>query len=162
LCSLCLHPTSQCWHFLGKGRGANGKIRIDQKISSGCLMKMNFSYNVASESTASSPCSNVPMNCPICPSSKPAIWKYFMKHHFEDRHGSQTLMKYSHLWYITPFEHDEMRRIWKKGTSGVVKTAKSSANSTLKVSEAHCAQINPRYLYLLIFCHCVTNTYCPY
>ncbi|KAF9001173.1 hypothetical protein BDQ17DRAFT_1426738 [Cyathus striatus] len=108
-----------------KGKGANGKVRINQQSSNGCMMKTRFSYNVAADSTASSPCSNVPISCPICPSSEPAVWKYFMKRHFEDRHGSQRIKDHSHLWHITPFENDEMRRIWRKGTV------------------AHCTQINP-------------------
>ncbi|KAF8979201.1 hypothetical protein BDQ17DRAFT_1264979, partial [Cyathus striatus] len=146
LCGLCLRSPSQCQYFLGKGKGASGKIRIDQKASNGCLMKMNFSYNVAAESTTSSPCSNVPVQCPICPKSDPAIWKYFLKHHFEDKHSSLKVSNYSHHWKISAFERDEMRKIWSKRTVGAIKPAKQTSKTSLRISEAHRAQISIRYL----------------
>jgi len=54
LCGLCLRPSPLCQFFLTKGKGTNGN-------------------RVAAESTASSPCSNVPIQCPICAKSEPAI-----------------------------------------------------------------------------------------
>jgi len=66
LCGLCLRPSQMCQFYLAKGKGANGNLRINQKTSKGCLVKMNYSYGIAAESTASSPCSNVPIHCPIC------------------------------------------------------------------------------------------------
>ncbi|KAF8978670.1 hypothetical protein BDQ17DRAFT_1265416, partial [Cyathus striatus] len=104
LCGLCLHLPSQCQYILGKGKGAKGNTRIDQKSSHGCLMNMKFSYHVAAESTNASPCSNVLMQCPVCPKDDPAVWKYSMKQHFEDKHKSLKLSENSHLWHITPFE----------------------------------------------------------
>ncbi|KAF8992315.1 hypothetical protein BDQ17DRAFT_1254088 [Cyathus striatus] len=57
---------------------------------------MKFSYHVAIESSASSPCSNVPMSCPVCPKEDSAIWKYSMKQHFEDKYKSLNISSYSH------------------------------------------------------------------
>jgi hypothetical protein len=75
---------------------------------------MNYSYGIAAESTASSPCSNVPIHCPICPKTDPAIWKYFMKVHFEEKHKTLDLTKYEHLWRLSNFEKSEMKKIWIK------------------------------------------------
>ena len=71
LCGLCHRPSQLCQFYLEKGRGANGNLRIDQKTSKRCPVKMNYSYGIAAESTASSPCSNVPIHCPICPKPTP-------------------------------------------------------------------------------------------
>ena len=50
------------------------KPRINQKQWKGCPMKANYSYNIAGESMASSPWSNVPIHCPICLEADPVIW----------------------------------------------------------------------------------------
>lgn len=67
LCGLCLRPSPLCQMFLSKGKGGNRNLQIDQKLSRGCLMKVKYSYSTAAKSTPSSPCSNVPVQCPICP-----------------------------------------------------------------------------------------------
>jgi hypothetical protein len=140
LCGLCLRPSPLCQFFLGKGKGRNGKVKINQKMSRGCLMKMNYSYSVAAESTASSPCSNVPIHCPICPKSDPAIWKYFMKMHFEEKHKA-LLTKHEHLWKLSNFERTEMKKIWVKRGKVTAKRTKKANQPPLVVSEKHRAQI---------------------
>src|ERR1700678_4026763 len=109
-----MRPLPLCQFYVAKGKGAHGKLRINQKISKGCLIKVNYSYSVAAESTASSPCSNLPVHCPICPKTDPAVWKYFMKVHFEEKHKALNLTKYEHLWKLSTFEGSEMRKIWAK------------------------------------------------
>ena len=93
-----------------KGKGANGNIKVNPKTSKGCLIKMNYSYSIAAESTSSSPCSNVPIQYPVCAQSNPAIWKYFMKIHFEEKHKTLDLTKYEHLWRLSNFEVSEMKK----------------------------------------------------
>ncbi|KAF9003280.1 hypothetical protein BDQ17DRAFT_1242113, partial [Cyathus striatus] len=144
LCGLCLHPPSICRYFLMKGKGAHGSTRINQQASHGCLMKMKFSYGIAAESSQSSPCSNVPIQCPICPKTDLAVWKYFMKHHFEEKHKSLKLTEYSQYWNILAFECDKMRKIWLKQTNGTAKPARTLSKPTLKISEVHRAQISLR------------------
>ena len=97
LCGLCLCPSQLCQFYLAKGKGTNGNLRINQKMSKGCLMMMKYSYGIAAESTTSSPCSNMPIHCPICPNADPAIWKYFMRIHFEERHKTLDITKYKYL-----------------------------------------------------------------
>ena len=64
------------------------RSKNQSNIILGCLMKVKYSYGVAAESSPSSPCSNVPIACPLCSSAAPAIWKYFMKAHFQETHKS--------------------------------------------------------------------------
>ncbi|PPQ82822.1 hypothetical protein CVT26_008090 [Gymnopilus dilepis] len=141
LCGLCLRPPSQCRYFLSKGKGAHGNLRVDPQKSNGCLMKMSWFYHIAAESTVSSPCSNVPVQCPICPKADPAIWKYFMKAHFQARHPTLSVTDYEDIWWLSTFEREEMKKIWAKRTQGTVKQAKKSQMSTLVISEAHRARV---------------------
>lgn len=83
LCGLCLCPAPLCQFFLKKDKGAHASLAINHTILRGCLIKLKYSYGVASESTSSSPCSNVPMHCPLCPKTDPAVWCYFLKIHFQ-------------------------------------------------------------------------------
>ncbi|KAF8802080.1 hypothetical protein BYT27DRAFT_7226487 [Phlegmacium glaucopus] len=120
LCGLCLRPPPFCEFFLTKGKGANGSLKINQILSRGCLMKAKYSYSVAAESSPSSPCSNVPVTCPLCAKTAPAIWKYFMK-------------------------RLKMKKIWAKHKNVVVKRTKKSKILPLVVSKNHCAHIPVRY-----------------
>jgi hypothetical protein len=38
LCGLCLRPSQMCQYYLVKGKGANGRLRVDLKMSKGCLI----------------------------------------------------------------------------------------------------------------------------
>jgi len=107
---------------------------------------MNYSYSVAAESTASSPCSNVPIHCPVCPKTDPAIWKYFMRIHFEEKHKTLDLTKYEHLWKLSNFEVSEMKKIWAKRGKVAIKRTKKSKIPPLVISENHRAQILAMYV----------------
>jgi hypothetical protein len=158
LCGLCLRPAAQCQIFLKKGKGAHASLTVNHESSKGCLVKIKYSYRVASESTASSPCSNVPLQCPLCPKANPAVWRYFMKIHFLEKHKNATLSKYEHLWKLTNFEISEMRKIWAKRKSTTVKRTKKAKSAHLIVSEDHRAQIPSKYVNR--FSHQDSRTYC--
>jgi hypothetical protein len=146
LCGLCLRPSPLCQYFLTKGKGANGNVRINTVTSRGCLMKINYSYRVAAESSASSPCSNVPIQCPMCSKSEPAVWKYFMKMHFEEKHKSiRPFTKYEHLWKLSNLEMSEMKKIWEKRSKVTTKRTKKSNIPPLLISDAHRARIPSRF-----------------
>ena len=108
---------------------------------------MTYSYGIAAESTASSLCSNVPIHCPLCPKADPAIWKYFMKVHFEEKHKNLTLTRYEHLWKLSHFERSEMKKIWARRGKVMTKCTKKSTIAPLTISDNHCAQIpaNPSW-----------------
>lgn len=102
---------------------------------------MTYSYGIAAESTASSPCSNVPIHCPLCPKADPAIWKYFMKVHFEEKHKNLTLTGFEHLWKLSHFERSEMKKIWARRGKVVTKRTKKSKIAPLTISDDHRARI---------------------
>lgn len=136
-CGLCLRPAPLCIFYLTKGKGARGSPKIDQGRSIGCSMKLNFSYTVAAESSSSSPCSNVPVQCPLCPKILPAVWKYFLKTHFEIQHPNAPMEAHSYLWKLSNFEVAEMKRIWEKRKNVSVRRPKRSNIAPLVISDAH-------------------------
>lgn len=150
LCGLCLWPPPFCQFFLIKGKSANGSLKINQTSSQGCVMKVKYSYSAAAESSFSSPCSNVPVACPLCSKTSPAVWKYFMKAHFQETHRSAPIPKYEHLWKLSNFEAAEMKRIWAKQKNVVVKRTKKSNIPLLVISKHHHALIPVRYCLFLL------------
>jgi hypothetical protein len=114
----------------------NGNLRINQKTSKGCLMRMNYSYGIVAESTASLPCSIMLFHCPICPKTDPTIRKSFMKVHFEEKHKTLDLTKYNHL---CNFERSEMRKIWIKQGKATAKQMRKLKVPLLVILENHCA-----------------------
>ena len=110
-------------------------------------MKVKYSYGVAAESSSSSPsrCSNVPIACPLCSKTSPAVWKYFMIAHFQETHKSALVPNYERLWKISNFEAAEMKKIWAEQKNVEVKRTKKSNIPPLVVSEHHHAHIPARY-----------------
>lgn len=139
-------PVATVPFLLGKRKGCKTNLRINQKASNGCLVKMNYSYDIAAESTASSPCSNVPIHCPIYPKADAAIWKYFMKVHFEEKHKTLDLTKYEQLWKLSNFERSEMKKIWTKQGKALVKPTKKLKIPPLVISKNHWARIPTLYV----------------
>ncbi|KAF4612577.1 hypothetical protein D9613_012728 [Agrocybe pediades] len=141
LCGQCLRPSSMCQFYLKKGKGAQASMTINHEISKACPVKIKYQYRVASESTRSSPCSNVPIQCPLCPKSNPAVWRYSMKIHFQEKHPQQAPFdKYSDMWELTNFEKTEMKKIWAQRSNAPVKRTKK-ARVALVISETHRARI---------------------
>jgi hypothetical protein len=141
-CGLCLQPSPMCQFYLKKGKGAKGTLKINHAASKGCPNLIKFSYGTASRSSKSSPCSNVPIRCPLCSSSDPAVWKYNMKFHFKLTHPSAPLSKYDHLWLLSSFEKSQLAGFWKDRYKVTVKRPnKKNKVSPLQISEAHSSRL---------------------
>ncbi|KAF8059244.1 hypothetical protein FPV67DRAFT_1426519 [Lyophyllum atratum] len=138
-CGFCLCPSALCRFFLTKGKGAHGNIKIDKTRSQSCPNMLNFTYAIASESKPSSPCSNVPISCPLCPKTSPAVWQYNWKHHFASAHPAASFANYSSTAEHTNFEKFEMKRVWDDRRNIAVKRAKKD------VSVAHSSHVSLRY-----------------
>ena len=62
------------------------------KITSDCAYHyQNMKYRNAMTSTNQSPCTNVPLNCPMCPQSNITFWKYGFISHITDRHLTESI-----------------------------------------------------------------------
>lgn len=65
----------------------------EKKISCSCKYHYTeMSYGMAKKCTTNSPCTNVPIHCPLCPpsaSGQPAtVWKYNVMYHITVQHSS--------------------------------------------------------------------------
>lgn len=139
-CGLCLRPSSLCRYVVVKGRGAKASLRVDVERSSGCTRPVNYQYARAAVSVTSAPCSNVPLPCPLCPRSEPAVWRYNLKHHLINTHSSTAAASYTSLWEIQDDELDAMKHVWTTRHAKAAKKTRKSKKSkklTLLVSREH-------------------------
>jgi hypothetical protein len=147
LCGLCLRPAPLCKWVLKKARGGGTTIDFDKSV---CPNMVNFNYQKAAVSKESSPCSNVPLRCPVCSFSDPKaqpVWKYNLDAHFDLMHPSVDKDSYSEHFHLTPFEHLQMKKCWKARKSVKKCKGKLTKNkpARLKISEAHSTRLGLRY-----------------
>jgi len=145
-CGLCLQPSAVCQYYMKKGKGALGTPKIDYDRSQGCATKCKFSYAVASRSTSSSPCSNVPLSCPVCPKNSPAVWRYNFGYHAKTSHPglSASDTNYKSIYELAVSEREEMLKIWERRENVSVKRPRKSNFPPLVISDAHRASIPTR------------------
>ncbi|KAJ7138357.1 hypothetical protein C8R44DRAFT_533169, partial [Mycena epipterygia] len=71
-CGLCLNPAPMCEWYLT----TSGKKKVHEKRTKCPHAGITFTYSTVMNSTASSPSSNVPVDCALCGIKQPAIWRY--------------------------------------------------------------------------------------
>lgn len=113
------------------------------------------------ESSESSPCSNVPLKCPLCPpKDAPAVWRYNLEYHIRQAHPHGNLTKYASLFTLSNAEIDFIDSIWSERLTVTSRRAgKTKASSGLQISEAHTSTraLAPRYeLFQSILVCCVS------
>lgn len=144
-CGLCLQY-DQCTIYLMKGKGANASPMIDKK-SSKCTGLIDFNYTTAATSTAASPCSNVPLKCPLCPSSSAAVWRYNLCIHIQSSHPYTDLRDHKPLWKITNTEKRLLKEVWDtrlEAKKTRTRTSKNTQGAPLIISEAHSSRLTLR------------------
>ena len=133
-CGLCLQRSPACHFMLRKGKGSKRGPAVDQK-SLECVAKTNFQYSMAAQSSPSSPCSNVPVPCPI-PGYPQVVWKYYLKVHIVKAHPSASVDNYTEVWSLTTLEKRMMKEAWINRLKVPTKRAKK-ADAPLIPSDAH-------------------------
>jgi hypothetical protein len=150
-CGLCLRPSPLCAFYLKRGKGAGASDQADFTRSK-CANNMHFSYSVASLSTPSSPCSNVPLHCPICPASEPCVWRYNLLYHMHAKHPTIPLTPHEPLWHITNTERQLIKEAWvNRHKQRKTRKSKKNIPSMLIVSEAHSSRLALRYVHQIRF-----------
>jgi hypothetical protein len=151
-CSFCLRPSPLCRFYLKKGKGFDANLQINYNKST-CSNMLRVSYATVASSTASSPCSNIPIQCPWCPQSAPAIWRYNMFFHIKNNHPQVSLNDNQDVWKIGNSERDGLKKVWQNRNK-VKKTRKSKKRSgaNLVISRAHASNQVLRYGFLLNHC----------
>jgi hypothetical protein len=128
--------------FTSKG----ARVLVSEQVNftrSKCANKVHFSYSVASLSTDSSPCSNVPLHCPICPASEPCVWRYNFQHHLQAKHPAISLPCYELLWQILSAETYLVKETWVNchKQKKMCMSKKNKLMASLVVSEAPSSQL---------------------
>ena len=88
-------------------------------IESNCPHAEDFTYSSALKGSKTTPCTNVPILCPLCPAPRnprdnsPAIWKYNVPQHIQTNHTGHTLenipLKTSAHYAITREEYVRLK-----------------------------------------------------
>lgn len=141
-CGLCMRPAPMCVFYLKK---SNGKLQIDW-VKSSCMHKISFQYSVAAASTAASPCSNVPIVCPICGLKRPAVWKYELEAHFRDFHRLSDPRSFPQRVEITEDEKMRLKEIWDARQNYPQRRNMKKKRNPLEISEAHSSRLALRYV----------------
>ncbi|KAF8600333.1 hypothetical protein BDV93DRAFT_447713, partial [Ceratobasidium sp. AG-I] len=130
-CGFCLRANGECRIVLQPGK--TDKIDIDQST---CKNLMKIQLRKAGTYSKTSPCTNAPVRCPLCPSGAEAIWKYNLRRHIEIRHPGCLLEQSRDLWEITDQEREHVVR-----NRGIKRrrTREDNLPTDVSISEAHCS-----------------------
>jgi len=126
---LYLRPPPLYQFYFTKGKGANRNLPINQRTSTSCLLKMNYSYGIAAESTSSAPLCPFAVHCPHL--RRPHHLEIFYEGSSRGEGETQTLdlTKYERFWMLSNFERSEIKKMWAhrgKVTTNAPKSRKSS------------------------------------
>ncbi|KZV99140.1 hypothetical protein EXIGLDRAFT_606097 [Exidia glandulosa HHB12029] len=151
-CGFCLRPQPMCVFFTRKGKGKDSGLQVDLKKSHGCERCVPFQYKSASTCSTHSPCSNVPIVCPRCPSGSPAVWKYNFLAHLQRAHPTANVDDYKSLYSISGSETAGLRTLWDSRYVAR-RASRTSGPAPLKISEEHRALLVVPYVALYFMHH---------
>jgi hypothetical protein len=125
-----------CRLTLKKGHGARVGYNVDINAST-CINLVWFNCAMVARSSEASPCSNVPINCPLCPAKMPAVWMYNLHTHFCNWH-KLTNAQFPQKVQLLESEKHGMCQIWE-GCFNIPKShnLKNKKKEALTLSEAH-------------------------
>ena len=137
-CGLCMRPLPLCAFFLRKGKGAGSALQIDGRVSRCPNFVGKLFYSAASTERTNSPCINVPVICPLCPSTSAAVWKYNMKTHLVHVHPCTNGNDFQKGYVISNSERVALKILWEKQASGPRRgPRRNAALNPLTISEMH-------------------------
>ncbi len=138
LCGLCMRPLPLCVFYLQKGKGVGSAPQIDARMSRCPNFTGKLSYLAAATERANSPCTNVPITCPLCPSTSTAIWKYNMKTHLAQLHPSAKGGGLLKAYVISNSEKAALKILWEKRyMTSCRRRRHNTASNPLAISEVH-------------------------
>ena len=137
-----------CVFYLRKGKGAGSSPQIDHRTSRCPNLTGKFLYSAAAKERINSPCTNVPIVCPLCPSTSPTVWKYNMKSHLAKNHssvvrGSDLFQQYG----ISESEKAALKLQWEQRHK-VQRRKRKTAPTQLPVSDMHSSRYAFGYVHL--------------
>ena len=134
-CGLCLNTGSRCVFRLVK---CNKVDQIDM-TNSRCPNLYKIQLSSASKYSKSSPCTNGPLRCPLCPKESNCIWKYNMHAHILEHHPSANIELYHSLFALADDESVLMKGTYLTKSRKSKKKAKGFR--VMKISEGHSSRL---------------------
>ncbi|KAJ6529140.1 hypothetical protein DFH09DRAFT_1094098 [Mycena vulgaris] len=92
------------------------------------------------QSTATSPFSNVPLDCPLCGLGN-------QRYHLHDSHSTAAIKKYEALWKLTPEERSAAEALWNATNFAnriAVPRKRDPKTTELRISEPHSSRLSMR------------------
>ena len=142
-CGLCLNTGSCCIFRLVK------RNKVDQvdMANSRCPNLRKIQLTSAAKYSTSSPCTNVPLRCPLCPKGSDCIWKYNLHAHILNSHSSANIDLYRNLFSFTQDEFILMKGIYLSKPRRSKKTEKGPL--PLRISGGHSSRMAMRSVLIL-------------
>jgi hypothetical protein len=112
-CGFCLAPGSLCSVRLKKEQGKKVEMQIDMQ-NSRCQHnnQVRLSLTGFAKSTDSSPCTNIPITCPLSPAASNAVWKYNLEAHLKIIHPTANTSKYEALYEVSKSEFIALKNLY--------------------------------------------------
>jgi hypothetical protein len=133
-CGFCLNVGNLCSIRLIKGKGKNGAKSVDPQQSQ-CPNTAKLSITAACKSSPSNPCTNVPLECPLCREGSDAVWKYNLHSHIMSVHPTADILRYKSLYELDLHERAAMKELFDAKPRLSKKRLKTATG--IKISEAH-------------------------
>jgi hypothetical protein len=144
-CGLCLNTGSHCVFRLIK---RNKVYQLDMD-NSRCPNLYKIQLTSATKYSRTSPCTNVPLQCPLCPKPSDCIWKYNMRAHILERHPSANIDLYVYSFALVEDEFVLMKGIYLAKP----RKSKNSAMGSrpLQISEGHSSRLAMRSVTMYLY-----------
>ncbi|GJE96106.1 hypothetical protein PsYK624_122990 [Phanerochaete sordida] len=145
-CGWCLRVGLSCAVYIRKN--SRGGYTVDTRPNrSRCLGGVRtFSIKAAAKFSDTSPCTNHPIVCRLCPAGSPAVWKYNFESHLRSAHSGITIEQYASRYkleldmlVIDSREITLMKRAYEKRRRH--SKNKKKILQTLKISEEHTTRL---------------------
>lgn len=147
-CGLCLSLGASCAIRLRKGSGGADIIDLDY---SRCSNLYKIQLASARKSTVNSPCSNTPMQCPVCPPKSNAVWRYNLAKHLRTAHKLSG-DSHSALHTIEESEYEAMKARYNANPrNNTKKKLKDVPSHALSISLEHISSTHIKYVSIV---HC--------
>lgn len=129
-CGFCLNTGSLCSIYLT----ITSKNTVIDMEGSKCphLRKLHL-LPASKHNPPSSPCTNHPLVCPLCPPKSPTVWKYNLRSHIINVHPTADINLYMQYFDINESERTLMKRAFKVKPRRV----KRNEGISLLTSDAH-------------------------
>ena len=146
-CGFCHNVGNLCSLMIIKGKGAKGAKSVDPSQSR-CPNIAQLYITSASKSSDNNPCTNIPLECPLCRDGSDAIWKYNMRVHIETVHPTTDIEHYADLYTLGPHECTGMKALFNTKPQH----SKQKKLPDIKISEAHSSCCVKRWVLKPPFC----------